>query len=92
MISEDVISIITILITLILGFLSKKFKFISNNLIPLQNIFIGTAIAIVEFIITKNFSTSIAVSGLLAGGTYDVFHNLNKMLNNNVKLNNKDSN
>ena len=53
--------------------------FINNNLIPIQNLVIGVIIAIIEFIITKDFKVSIAVSGLLAGGTYDIVHNLNKI-------------
>lgn len=79
MYSEQLLSIITIVMTLIFGFLSKKFSFISDNLIPIQNIIIGLVIAIVEFIFTKDFSTAIAMSGIFAGGTYDVVHNLNKM-------------
>lgn len=79
MYSEEIIAVITIVITLIFGFLSKKSKFISNNLIPIQNLVIGIIIAIVEFIFTKDFSTAIAMSGIFAGGTYDVFHNLTKM-------------
>lgn len=79
MISEEMLSIITIVVTLLFGFVSKKSKFISNNLIPLQNIAIGLVIALVDFAITKDFSTAVAISGLLAGGTYDVFHNLGKM-------------
>ena len=79
MYSEEIISILTIIITIIFGFLSKKSKFISNNLIPIQNLVIGLVIAIVEFLFTKDFSTAIAMSGIFAGGTYDIFHNLDKM-------------
>ena len=83
MYSEEIISILTIVITLIFGFLSKKSTFISNNLIPIQNLVIGIAIAIVEFLFTKDFSTAIAMSGIFAGGTYDVVHNLEKMIKEN---------
>ena len=86
MYSEEIISILTIVITLIFGFLSKKSTFISNNLIPIQNLVIGVTIAIVEFIFTKDFSTAIAMSGIFAGGTYDVVHNLNKMMKDNNNL------
>lgn len=82
---EVIISIVTVLITMILGIISKKSKFISNNLIPLQNIIIGLVVALVEYFITKDFSTAIAVSGLIAGGTYDVIHNLNKIAENEQK-------
>lgn len=79
MYSEEIMSILTIVITLVFGFLSKKSTFISNNLIPIQNLVIGVAIAIVEFIFTKDFSAAIAMSGIFAGGAYDVFHNLSEI-------------
>ncbi|MBR2785055.1 MAG: hypothetical protein IKD74_03610 [Clostridia bacterium] len=79
--NELIIKLITIVLTLILGVLSKKCKFISNNLIPLQNLLIGFIIALIEWYFTKDFETAIALSGLLAGGTYDLIHNLNKIVN-----------
>ncbi len=79
---EQIITLTTIILTWILGVISKKSKFISNNLIPIQNILIGVVIAIVEWIITKDFKVAIALSGLLASGTYDIVHNLNKLINN----------
>lgn len=83
MYSEEIISILTIVITIVFGFLSKKSTFVSNNLIPIQNLVIGIVIAIAEFIFTKDFSTAIAMSGIFAGGTYDVFHNLSKLVKDN---------
>ena len=76
----EILTIVTIVVTWILGVLAKKFNWISTNLIPLQNIAIGLIIAIIEWIITKNFSTASALSGILAGGAYDIFHNLEKIL------------
>lgn len=76
----NIISIVTIVVTYILGILAKKSTFIDDKLIPIQNIIIGLIIAIVEWIITNDFSTAIALSGLIAGGTYDIFHNLEKMI------------
>lgn len=75
----QIITLVTFIVTLILGFVSKKSKFISNNLIPVQNLLIGLIVAIVEWIITKNFNTAIALSGIMAGGAYDVVHNIQKM-------------
>ena len=40
----------------------------------------GLIVAIIEWIITKNFENAIMVSGILAGGTYDIFHNLEKII------------
>lgn len=80
--SINIISIVTIVITLVLGFLAKKSSFINSNLIPIQNIGVGVVVAIIEWIITKDFDMAIAVSGLIAGGTYDIFHNLEKIIKN----------
>lgn len=80
MTNTEIISIVTFGVTLFLGIISKKVTFISNNLIPIQNILIGLIVAAIEFIITKDFSYSIAVSGLIAGGVYDVVHNLDKII------------
>lgn len=78
---ETIMQIITIIVTLVLGVISKKSTFISNNIIPIQNIAIGLIMAVVGWFISKDFSTAIALSGLVAGGTYDIVHNLNKLLN-----------
>ena len=75
----EILTMVTIIVTWVLGFLSKKSKFVNNNLIPIQNILIGLIIAIIEWIITKDFSTAIALSGIFAGGSYDVFHNFKKI-------------
>ena len=75
----QIITLVTFVVTLILGFVSKKSKFISNNLIPIQNVLVGIIIAIIEWILTKDFNTAIALSGVMAGGTYDIFHNIKKM-------------
>ena len=79
--TSQIVMLITIIVTWLLGIAYKKCKFISNNLIPIQNLIIGLVVAIVEFIITKDFNTAIAISGLVAGGTYDIFHNAQKIIN-----------
>lgn len=76
---EYLISLITVIVTLVLGIISKKSPKIKNNLIPIQNLLIGVIVAIIELVITKDFSTAIALSGLIAGGTYDIVHNLQKI-------------
>lgn len=78
--STQIITLVTIAITWLFGIISKKSKFISNNLIPLQNIIIGVIVALIEWIVTKDFNTAIAISGLIAGGSYDVIHNLEKII------------
>ena len=83
--STDIISLVTFIVTLILGYFSKKSSFIRNEMIPIQNILVGVVVAIIEWIITKNFETAIMVSGILAGGTYDIFHNLEKIIRPQIK-------
>lgn len=78
---EVLITLVTAVVTFICGIIAKKNKKFNNHLIPIQNIIIGLTVAVVEWIITKDFSTAIMLSGVLAGGTYDVGHNLNKILN-----------
>lgn len=77
----QIITFVTILVTWILGSLAKKSTFINNKVIPLQNLLIGVIIAIIEWIITKDFKVALALSGLFAGGTYDLVHNLAKIFN-----------
>ncbi len=76
----DLISLVTFFATLILGYFSKKSSFIKNEMIPLQNLLVGVIVTVIEWIITKDIETSIMISGILAGGTYDIFHNLEKIL------------
>ena len=77
--TEIILALATILATVICGFITKKHPKISNKIIPIQNLLIGFIVCIVEFIITKDFSFALMTSGLVAGGAYDVVHNLNKM-------------
>jgi uncharacterized membrane protein YeaQ/YmgE (transglycosylase-associated protein family) len=76
---SEILSIVTFFVTLICGVIAKKHPKIDNKIIPVQNIAIGVVMAIIDYIITKDFTTAIAVSGLVAGGTYDIIHNLNKL-------------
>lgn len=77
----QILTLVTIIVTWICGFIAKKSTWFKNELIPIQNIVIGLIMAIIEWIITKNFSTAIVLSGLLAGGTYDIFNNIKKIIN-----------
>lgn len=76
----QIITIVTIIATWVLGIVAKKSSWINNNLIPVQNTIIGLIVAVIEWVITKDFSTAIALSGLIAGGSYDIFHNLEKIV------------
>lgn len=77
---STLISLVTIIVTWVLGIVSKKYTKLNNKLIPIQNILIGLIIALIEWIVTKDFKVAIALSGIIAGGTYDIFHNLEKLI------------
>ena len=77
---EYIVSLVTILVTFVLGIISKKNPKLSNKIIPIQNLFVGLIVALIEFIITKDFKVAIALSGLIAGGRYDIVHNLNNLI------------
>lgn len=77
---EYIVSLVTILVTFVLGIISKKNPKLSNKVIPIQNLCVGLIVALIEFVITKDFKVAIALSGLIAGGTYDIVHNLNKLI------------
>lgn len=76
---NEILSIVTFIVTLLCGVITKKIPKISNKIIPIQNLAIGVIVAIIEWIITKDFSVAIALSGILAGGSYDIIHNLDKL-------------
>ena len=76
---EAIIMLVTMIVTFFCGLIAKKVSWFNTNLIPIQNILIGVIVAVIEWIITKDFSTAIALSGLIAGGIYDIGHNLQKM-------------
>jgi len=78
--TATIVSMATVIATWLLGILAKKYTSLNSKLIPLQNILIGLIVAIVEWAITKDFKVAIALSGIIAGGTYDVFHNLEKII------------
>ncbi len=77
---STLISLVTIIVTWVLGMISKKYTKLNNKLIPIQNILVGLIIALIEWIVTKDFKVAIALSGIIAGGTYDIFHNLEKLI------------
>lgn len=77
---QYIVGLVTVLVAFVLGIIAKKNPKINNKLIPIQNLAVGVIVAIIEWIMTKDFNVAIALSGLLAGGTYDILHNLQKLL------------
>ena len=76
---STIIEIATVIITLILGFIAKKNPKFNNKRIPVQNLLIGLASFVINFIVTRDINGSLVFSGLLAGGTYDLLKNLKKI-------------
>ena len=70
----------TLLVTWVLGYFAKKSNYISNHLIPIQNLLIGIIVTVVYWLITKDFEAALMVTGSLAGGLYDIVHNLEKLI------------
>ena len=75
--TEIIMSLITIVVTFILGLIVK-----TDNLISLQNLVIGIIVSLIYYFMTKDVSINIALSGLISGGTYDIFKNLKEFINN----------
>ena len=78
--TELVITILTMALTWILGFISKRCPYVNNNLIIIQNIVIGLSVSIFYFIITKDFNLAITLSGLFAETGYNLIHNIEKLV------------
>ena len=76
---ENILFLVTVVVQWILGFFSKNKMKMNPNLIPYQNLIIGVVVAIIEWIITKDFKEAVMLSGLFSGGIYDLIHNLSKM-------------
>lgn len=79
---EFIMTMVTGVVVIIFGFLTKRHKWIRTNLIPLQNLAIGLISAVIYFLITKDFSLAVTSVGLLASGVYDISHNIMKIINN----------
>ena len=77
---ENIIAFVTIIVSFFLGKLSKKSNFIKNELIPIQNLFVGLFVALIYYFMTTDISLAIGTAGLFAGGSYDIVHNLKKMI------------
>lgn len=76
---QYIVAIATFLISLILGEIAKKLNQDIKRYLPIQNLLIGVIVCVVEYILTKDFSLAIMMSGLTAGGTYDIISNINKL-------------
>lgn len=78
---STIISLVTIVVTFILGIISKKSTFVKNELIPLQNLIVGIIGSVIYYAITKDINLVIASMGWFTGGTYDFIKNIKDLLN-----------
>lgn len=65
------ITLATIIATIIIGELTKRFTTLENKQIPLQNLAIGIIVCVIQYAITRDINAAVAVSGLMSGGVYD---------------------
>lgn len=79
------IAIATIIATIIVGQLTKKFTDLETKQIPLQNLAIGIIVCIIQFAITRDINTAVAVSGLMSGGLYDAGKAIKQIFNKEEK-------
>ena len=77
---NTIINLVTIMVTLVMGEITKKYTNFEKTVIPFQNIAIGVIVMLIEWAITKDINFAIGASGILAGGAYDVAHNFNKII------------
>ena len=77
---NTIMVLVTILVTYVCGLIAKRHPKFNNKLIPVQNLLIGIIVAVINYIITKDFNASILVAGLMTGGAYDLGKNLNDLL------------
>ena len=82
--STEIITLVTFFVTMIFGYFAKKSTFIKNELIPIQNLVIGIVVAVIEWIITKDLEVAILLSGITAGGIYDIFNNTKKIVTSSI--------
>ncbi len=72
----NLIPVISMVVSLVFGFLAKKFNWMESKYIPIQNMVIGLIAAVVYCLVTGdvNWVQAIitALSGLMAGGVYDL--------------------
>lgn len=77
--STMVIYFVTMIVTYVLGIISKNYTNLNNKLIPIQNLLIGVIVFLVEWFITKEPSSALIISGLTSGGVYDIIKNLKEL-------------
>lgn len=74
---ETIMTVVTAFVSYIFGLITKKFNLVESKYIPVQNFIIGIIVALIYYFFVDNSNIANAVimafSGLMAGGTYDLF-------------------
>ena len=78
--TEAIVTLLTMILTWILGFIAKRCPYVNNNLIIIQNIVIGLIVSLFYYIVTKDFNLAITLSGVFADSGYNLIHNVEKLI------------
>ena len=82
---EFIVTFTTIVVVWILGRISKKSKYVDNNVIIFQNITVGLIVTGIYYWITGDLSKAVMLSGLFATTGYDMLHNIQKLFDKKEK-------
>ncbi len=55
-----IIGIVTVIVTFVLGIITKKYTFLNSKLIPIQNLLVGIIASVIYYCITKDINVVIA--------------------------------
>ena len=78
--TEAIVTLLTMILTWILGFIAKRCPYVNNNLIIIQNIVVGLIVSLFYYIVTKDFNLAITLSGVFADSGYNLIHNIEKLI------------
>ena len=82
---EFIVTFTTMIVVWILRRISKKSKYVDNNVIIFQNITVGLIVTGIYYWITGDLSKAVMLSGLFATTGYDMLHNIQKLFDKNEK-------
>ena len=82
---EFIVTFTTMVVVWILGRISKKSKYVDNNVIIFQNITVGLIVTGIYYWITGDLSKAVMLSGLFATTGYAMLHNIQKLFDKKEK-------
>ena len=82
---EFIVTFTTMIVVWILGRISKKSKYVDNNVIIFHNITVGLIVTGIYYWITGDLSKAVMLSGLFATTGYDMLHNIQKLFDKKEK-------